>query len=466
MEVYHKLEIIDGVEQLVLYVDYPSDYEFSLDFDSLKKNVANVADKIREYAFKNIPGISNQTALVVLNGVLVGTLVLSNLTATANLQKLNNTETLSQIENTIANTETTDTNTPQSTTSTISEEALKKDETINSEEIKTIDQPVSDSLKTIQNTNTVTKIETTNTSAPTTNDTVKKDSPPPTTTTTTIQNTTNSETAPVAPPSHQEKTVNLKLSSGQTITISLENYVIGVVGAEMPAAFGSEALKAQSVVARTYALKRIESGQTLTTSTANQSYKTDAELKTLWGNSYSTYYAKVKNAVEATKGEYITYGGKYIDALYFSTSNGKTEDSINVWGNSFPYLKSVDSSWDKNVSGFSQTKSIAISTVCSKLGVTISSSSQIVINSKTIGDRVESVTIGGKNFTGVQVRTLLGLRSADFNVSQDGQNIVFTTRGYGHGVGMSQYGANEMSKTGKTYSNIIYHYYTGVKIEK
>jgi stage II sporulation protein D len=465
MEVYHKLETIDGVEQIVLYVDYPSDYEFSLDFDNLKKNVSNVADKIREYAFKNIPGISNQTALVVLNGVIVGTLVLSNLTAPTNLQKLNNTETLSKIENPITNTESTNTNTQQSTTP-INEESLKKDEVINTEENKTIEQSVPDSTQVAQSTNTVKKIETTSTSTPATNNTAKASSQPSTTTTTTTQNASTPVTVPVTTAAIQEKMVSLKLSSGQTISISLENYVVGVVGAEMPASFGSEALKAQAVVARTYALKRIESGQTLAASTSNQVYKTDAELKTLWGNSYSTYYSKVKNAVEATKGEYITYGGKYIDALYFSTSNGKTEDPINVWGNSFPYLKSVDSSWDKNVSGFSQTKSIAISTVCSKLGVTISSSSQIVINSKTIGDRVASAIIGGKNFTGVQVRNLLGLRSADFNVSQDGQNIVFTTRGYGHGVGMSQYGANEMSKAGKTYSNILYHYYTGVKIQK
>ena len=105
-----------------------------------------------------------------------------------------------------------------------------------------------------------------------------------------------------------------------------------------------------------------------------------------------------------------------------------------------------------------------MSTISSKLGVNLTSVSEISINSKTVGDRVANVTFCGKSFTGVQVRTLLGLRSADFEVSQNGNNIVFTTKGYGHGVGMSQYGANEMAKSGYSYSQILKHYYTGVSL--
>lgn len=294
--------------------------------------------------------------------------------------------------------------------------------------------------------------------------TVPPTTPPPTTPTT--PTTPQPPTTPPTTPTIQGKMINLKLNNGSVIQISLEDYIIGVVGAEMPASFQTEALKAQAVAARTYALSRTKNGETLTATTSHQVYKTNEQLKATWGSSFSTYYNKIKSAVEATKGEYISYNGNYIDAVYFSTSNGKTEDAVNVWGESKPYLKSVDSPWDTKVSSFSSSKTLSMSTISNKLGVNLTSASQIIINSKTIGNRVKSVTICGKEFTGVQIRTLLGLRSADFTITQSGQNIVFSTKGFGHGVGMSQYGANEMAKSGKSYRQILTHYYTGVQITK
>ena len=162
----------------------------------------------------------------------------------------------------------------------------------------------------------------------------------------------------------------------------------------------------------------------------------------------------------------MTYNGNYIDAVYFSTSNGRTEDPIYVWSYTQPYLKSVDSKWDIGTTFFNATKTIPKSEISSKLGVNLTSISEITINSLTTGGRVNSVTIAGKEFTGVQIRTLLGLRSADFTVSESGNNIVFTTKGWGHGVGMSQYGANGMANAGYSYSQILKHYYTGISIVK
>ena len=265
---------------------------------------------------------------------------------------------------------------------------------------------------------------------------------------------------------NQGRTISLRLNNGNVVSIALEDYVIGVVGAEMPALFNSEALKAQAVCARTFALKKASSGATLTATTADQVYKTNEELKAMWGSSYNTYYNKVKNAVFATSGEVITYNGSYIDAVYFSTSNGRTEDSVYVWNYSAPYLKSVDSKWDIGTKFFDATKTISKEELSNKLGVTVTSVSDIVINSKTTGDRVNGVTISGKEFTGVKMRTLLGLRSADFTVSESGDNIIFKTKGWGHGVGMSQYGANGMANAGYSYSQILKHYYTGIAITK
>ena len=146
--------------------------------------------------------------------------------------------------------------------------------------------------------------------------------------------------------------ISVKRSNGVINTMYIEDYLIGVVASEMPALYNTEALKAQAVVARTYTLKLMDSNRVLTDDTNTQIYKDDEELRSMWGDKYDEYYKKIKAAVYDTKGVCVTYDGKIIDAVYHSTSNGYTEDSINVWGNSYPYLKSVPSNLDTFTSSY------------------------------------------------------------------------------------------------------------------
>lgn len=258
--------------------------------------------------------------------------------------------------------------------------------------------------------------------------------------------------------------VTVYRSNGTVLTIEFEEYIIGVVGAEMPASFHSEALKAQAILARTYATKTLERNGVLTDNSSTQNYKTNDELKSMWGSSYNTYYNKIKSAVESTSGMYLTYQGEIIDAVYHSTSNGITEDAINVWGNSVPYLVSVDSPYDSTNSSFQVSISFSYEELSSKFGFTINPDTNFNILSYTSGNRVENIMINETTYTGVQVRNLLGLRSADFSISKTDASVTFTTKGYGHGVGMSQYGANGMAKNGSSYQQILQHYYKGVTI--
>lgn len=258
--------------------------------------------------------------------------------------------------------------------------------------------------------------------------------------------------------------ITIYRSNGNVITLLMDEYLIGVVGAEMPASFNIEALKAQAVVARTYALKRIKNGGKLTDSVATQSYKDNDELKQLWGSSYDIYYQKIKNAVLATKDLAIYYNGELIDAVYHSTSNGQTEDSIYVWKNNIPYLKSVDSSWDKNATSYLRETNQDFNSVLTLLGIDIKEDVTFEILSRDDSGRVLEIKVGDKVFSGVEFRTSLGLRSTDFDLSLTNKILNITTRGYGHGVGMSQYGANGMAKQGYTYQQILKHYYTGINI--
>ena len=258
--------------------------------------------------------------------------------------------------------------------------------------------------------------------------------------------------------------VIIKRGNGITLKIELEEYLIGVVGAEMPASFNIEALKLQAVVARTYALKTMKSKGYLTDTSSTQNYKDNHELQNMWGNSYNTYYNKVKGAVDSTKGIYLTYNGNYIDAVYHSTSNGKTESSNEVWGNYFPYLVSVDSIYDNNNPSFSKTVFFTYEELSSRLNVDISIDTEFNIISKTEGDRVGIISIGSVEYKGVDFRNKLGLRSADFEIEKTDGGVNIITKGYGHGVGMSQYGANGLAKVGYNYQDILKHYYTNVVI--
>lgn len=256
-------------------------------------------------------------------------------------------------------------------------------------------------------------------------------------------------------------------------SVPIEQYVIGVVASEMPAKFQLEALKAQALAARTYIVNyllnspdlNIPKGAEVTDTVMNQVYKDDHQLKKLWGNAYNWKMAKITKAVEATKGQIITYKGKPITASFFSTSNGYTESAGAYWQHNIPYLQSVASPWDRNSPKYLSKESLPVKTVDDKLGIDIKKTGAIDDVLKTTpGHRVGEVKIAGKTFTGRQVREDLSLRSTDFTMKRTGNKVLITTKGWGHGVGMSQYGANGMAKHGKNYKQIIKHYYQGVSI--
>lgn len=260
--------------------------------------------------------------------------------------------------------------------------------------------------------------------------------------------------------------ITIYRSNGSIINLNMTDYLIGVVSSEMPASFNLEALKAQSVLARTYALKAKQTGKKLTDTVSTQSYIDIDQMKNKWENSFNTYYNKIKNAVENTNGEYLSYNGNYIEALYHSTNNGKTESSLDVFGNYYPYLISVSSEYDKNASSYLRTISMPLDTISNKLGLSLNNDSVISILSYTDGGNIKEININGNNFSGKKVRELLGLRSADFDISISDNNANITTRGYGHGVGMSQYGANGMANAGYGYKDILSHYYPGTTLTK
>lgn len=273
---------------------------------------------------------------------------------------------------------------------------------------------------------------------------------------TNVNNTTNSSVSEIT----------VYRSNGSVINLNITDYLIGVVSSEMPASFNLETLKAQSVLARTYALKAKQTGKKLTDTVSTQSYIDIDQMKNKWGNSFNTYYNKIKNAVENTNGEYLSYNGNYIEALYHSTNNGKTESSLDVFGNYYPYLISVSSEYDKNASSYLRTINMPLDTISNKLGLSLNNDSVINILSYTDGGNIKEININGNNFSGKKVRELLGLRSADFDISISDNNANITTRGYGHGVGMSQYGANGMANAGYSYKNILSHYYPGTTLTK
>ena len=258
--------------------------------------------------------------------------------------------------------------------------------------------------------------------------------------------------------------VNIRRSSGEFETLELEEYLIGCVGAEMPAAFNKEALKSQAIIARTYALKAIKEGRVITDNESTQSYKSNIELMNMWGSSYDTYYNKIKNSVDETKGMYLSYNGNYIEAVYHSTSNGITESSVNIWGNYYPYLVNVSSEFDSDSPTYIQEKFITYEELSLKLNIDVNQDTDFNILDRTSGNRVKEISVGTQVFNGNNFRNTLSLRSADFDIEKTDIGIIFTTRGYGHGVGLSQYGANGMAKRGYNYYEILMHYYPNTTI--
>lgn len=264
--------------------------------------------------------------------------------------------------------------------------------------------------------------------------------------------------------------IRVKDEQGNITEIPFEEYIKGVVAGEMPATFEEEALKAQAVASRSYAMYQMEGSKDkdydVLDTTTNQVYLTDEELKNNWKEEYPEKINKIKKAVAETKGEYLTYDGKVINAMFFSTSNGQTENSEDVFVSALPYLRSVASSWDEESPVYTDTATFSLQDFYNKLSLPYSETLTVEITSQTNTGRIKTLKINGTEFNGRDFASKLSLRSNCFTISQNEQNITITTKGFGHGVGMSQYGANGMAKEGYDYKKILEHYYSNTKIEK
>lgn len=255
---------------------------------------------------------------------------------------------------------------------------------------------------------------------------------------------------------------------GRVVAMELEEYVEAVVLGEMPASFDEEALKAQAVAARTYTLRIIQegtrhNGAVCTDYTCCQEYMEKEEY--LRSRGTQEHMDKVISAVGQTEGEVLRYNGELICATYFASAGGSTEDAVEVWGNSIPYLKAVSSPeksvYDGQHSRFTKEELESI------LGIELKGSPESWIGTVTytVGGGVDTMQIGGERFSGITLRSLLGLKSTIFTVMAGEWGILFETLGYGHRVGLSQYGADALAKEGSSYTQILGHYYPGTSLE-
>ena len=404
------------VKNETLYIDLNINY----DFGNFKNTKTNFKKELKK--FLNSLKINFNKIVLTCSGVIIGSIILTN-------NNFNNEVSMKYVPN-------IDTSIPY-IAHYDNEEKIDDNIIVNSD-VNEVKENVNNSQIINNNVENPVNIEHTNIDNTSTN------------------NTTNSSVSEIT----------VYRSNGSVINLNMTDYLIGVVSSEMPASFNLEALKAQSVLARTYALKTKQTEKKLTDTVSTQSYIDIDQMKNKWGNSFNTYYNKIKNAVENTNGEYLSYNGNYIEALYHSTNNGKTESSLDVFGNYYPYLISVSSEYDKNASSYLRTISMPLDTISNKLGLSLNNDSVINILSYTDGGNIKEININENNFSGKKVRELLGLRSADFDISISDNNANITTRGYGHGVGMSQYGANGMANAGYSYKDILSHYYPGTTLTK
>ena len=281
-----------------------------------------------------------------------------------------------------------------------------------------------------------------------------------------------------SPSADSQTQIRVALTDGSVLTLGLDQYLWRVVAAEMPASFELEALKAQAAAARTYTLSKL--GRTVekhpdanvcTDITCCQAYIDPDQAAANWGDNGAAYTAKITSAVSETDGMAVLYDGQPIQAVFFSSAAGRTVDAVEVWGNSVPYLTGVDSPEGEEVPNYHSTVTFTLEEFKSKLlaqypdadlsGDPAGWFQNTVPNS---AGGVEQVDVGGVTVSGGALRTLLGLRSTSFTVTAGSQGVTFSVTGYGHGVGMSQYGANALAKQGKTYDEILKWYYTGVEV--
>ena len=291
---------------------------------------------------------------------------------------------------------------------------------------------------------------------------------------------TSEESSRVAPsPADTADTVCFTdQSTGQTITLPLREYLIGAVAAEMPVSWPDEALKAQAVAAHSYALYRRdhstrENGAWFTADPARrQGCLTDAVLHSYWGTAYAASYARLSALVDAVQTQVLYYEDAPAGTSYFAMSNGRTEASEKVWGTALPYLIPVDSSTDLSADNYQYTAVFSAAQVqqaFSVLGITAdlaAPESWFGPVEQTSSGYTKSLTVCGQTVSGTALRQALGLRSTCFTVQYQSGNFSFTTRGYGHGVGLSQWGAKAMAEQGADYADILAHYYPGTQLHR
>ena len=271
----------------------------------------------------------------------------------------------------------------------------------------------------------------------------------------------------------------LHLETNEVEEVPIDTYLVNVVSAEMPADFEIEALKAQSVVARTYTIYKIQNkkhdnADICDDSGCCQAWISKEERLARWDEGVrESNWQKIEQAVNETKGKIITYEGKPINAFFHSNSGGKTEVPVNVWGGTgYPYLQVVETSGEDNYTQYNSEVVLSKEEILEKLKVNYSDISidfnnndDLKILEYTDSGRVKTVKFGNHNLSGTETRSLFGLRSTNFEIIKENDNIKFSVKGYGHGVGMSQTGANTLAKEGKIYEDIIKHFYIGVEIQ-
>lgn len=277
------------------------------------------------------------------------------------------------------------------------------------------------------------------------------------------------------------KTIRLlHAKTGEIEELPLDTYVKGVVAAEMPADYEEEALKAQAVVARTYTIYTIihnnnkhENADLCDNSNCCQAWISKDDRLSKWEeDKRDQYLKKIEEAVDSTNGKIITYNGEVIDAFFHSNSGGVTETPVNVWGGTnYPYLQSVQTAGEEGYKQYSSEVKLTKDEFINKikethpnLNIDFNDEHSIEIIEYTESNRVKTIKIGNINLSGVEIRKILGLKSTKFEVKVDNDNVIFTVTGYGHGVGMSQTGADSMAKQNSSYEDIIHHFYTDVEI--
>lgn len=277
-----------------------------------------------------------------------------------------------------------------------------------------------------------------------------------------------------------EDTISVFMTAdNETEVMDMRDYIIGSVSAEVPASYNEEAIKAQALAAVTFAEYRkknageenIGGADISDDSSRHQGYMSKEEMQEKWGDAFDIYYEKIADCVDEVLGKVITYDGEPIMAAYHAISSGKTESAKNMWGKDIEYLRSVDSSWDKDSTRYSSEVVLTAQELAKKVSsienADFNENEENWIKIKSVSDSgtVLEAEICGVEMTGMEIRNLLSLRSPSFDVEYNDGEFVFSVSGYGHGVGMSQNGANCMAQNGKTYEEIIAHYYPGTVIE-